>query len=407
MPMRSAVLTRRSSRFAVSNPWSHSGYANGVTDHRGCHFKQEEEAAWLSVTPVVRSLSPLALTDLTIAVAATDTGDNSTVQHAWGPMRSGVYRPDLWMTSSFVGGVVAGSSVTDGPAMYYMRGTRIPLASVPRTDVSGARPILLAKLYQASSNVISVNVAQSGVTGDLTSDPKSRMRRVTTMTGVDVVSNLETLPASAESSKQYSVDLFFELEYVVPVFGVPGVGNSITDNYGMTGWLSKMCYALSTPQRPIVPLNLGRSACSSATYTASAMDFLDLGLHAPGAIYLPCFTPNEARDIATADARHARYEALIARGRALGSKVVLWDSTPNDGYDTSQDDIRIYSQTWAQAQAAAGHAKYARMGRAVSTGAYPDRYANALWHYDSLHPSEAGADQMYPVGDVPLASFFH
>ena len=212
------------------------------------------------------------------AVASTETADVSTQNNLSVPTylgatnntstltATGAY-PFGWTLGTFNGqstGVVpAGQSTL---IQGQLESDWMPCQSLPRAD-GGIRPLVMLRAYVGSTNNYSF-IANTGLAGMRSADAISNRRilQLSTFNG-DGVGTL----ASTFSLAVTSPLVYVRVRHRNGVITVVAIGDSITQNDALvydslSNWLKRACNAISTPALPVIPMNLGWSSQTSATY---------------------------------------------------------------------------------------------------------------------------------------------
>lgn len=346
-----------------------SQYVTGNSGISTTYFKIEAEAPFSAVRVWYgeRNASGTPPT-LNAVVAATDTGDLSTINTSYTPMVAGVsynelssstvaygFRPVTWNGAATAVATLAPSATN---AAAYTVSDWIPCKSIPRSDVANGRPLALLRL--ANENAAGVFTTGNGaMTGYGTGVglPWYRIFATSGNSTTDGVGTLTNLPGSLSSVPNYEKYAWLEFLYDVPVRSVMVLGDSreaaAYSTYG-SSWATPALLALSTPTNPICISNFAGSGHAEYQFLALADEAMNVGF-VPTDIIVPGWSQNGfQQNHAGAEAYTGLMISYLQKWRKLGIQVWMTTDYGISGYSGASEAARQECIAKTRAWAAAG-----------------------------------------------------
>lgn len=393
---------------------SNGGAGAGTTQGNTYSYKFEAEGDFDAVRFMWLNHTANAVNNCKAVVAATETADISTVSNTTLPIAGGTTYNALrsgtdtygWNTVTWAGAstinIASGGSVAT-PAV--ATSDWITCNSIPRAD-GGTRPLLLLRLYQNGAvdgaHSFLSNVAYSNMRTPSTAN-RGRIVQIARAFGADAVGTLGTALSLATDC----IPIAVQFRYRRRGLSVVTIGDSLASNDalvtdGMSNWLHRACFDLSTPDFPITPSNLGYSSQTSATYLAASKVLLATML--PDVAFFAPFSPNDIatptrRSVWDGLARAADFLDFCATNRII---PIIWTPAPMDSYTAATDAFRVFVASEVRKMAVSKGIVVADMDAAVRKNATsPERWATAYYN-DGIHPNEAGVELMSSVAKAAI-----
>jgi lysophospholipase L1-like esterase len=271
----------------------------------------------------------------------------------------------------------------------------IPVASVPRTDTPGAKPLVTIRAVFAAGSGIPV---YGNGTDDFTnwatrSDGRKWIARRQQVEAVNTPSNFT-------STTNVSQSPIVGIQYLArgKVVTVMGVGDSITDGrstYLGEGFILPAVEELTATDLAVEYANIGWSGQAMNTFAERAIDALESDVVRPDILVMPVGSPNDpgnstitAAHLATWRSKRARLEAAARRA---GVPVVLWTMLPvNTAVNNwgASDSIRRDYNTEQLARKGILIADTAAAVSGTVTGGQTQMTSES--QSDGIHPNAAG-----------------
>lgn len=263
----------------------------------------------------------------------------------------------------------------------------LPLRSLRRRDVPGARPLLMVRQFAAAGFRLA-RANNSGFPADWAAASKGR-EIVNFYQSGNVVQAAFSAPNGPGPWLAATGVQFYSRARGATVLCT---GDSLMQGHALqsTEFYSPVHYAtarMSTLALPITLLNGGWSGSSSPNYMANARKHIDL--FQPDVLVLTAWTPNDTRDAATLEQSWARLLATVHYAISKGVIPIISTAVPFDLSEAS-DVLRRTANDRARSMGAAGAVLVADFDRAVSTGLTPARSRTGLHASSGSHLSPAG-----------------
>lgn len=361
-------------------------------------------------------------------VAATETAAVNNLTNAYSPIRGGTAYNVL--ASAGVAGSGGWIPVTWGGALSYTPPTPvdanhpvftssdiIPLASLPRTDVIGGRPLGMGRLAFAAG-------AFSGYTGAVmtanagyatSSLPSFRDLQMDWVNGSDGVATLATVPSEvpavgAGTQSGLGVSFWLEFTHNTALRHVVSVGDSwaegLYSTYSFMPWVNVAMAELSTQTAPIYVTNIGYGGAKAKTYLDNLDDFL---LSASGStvtdVIMPSFGQNSYIDnntnyVFNVEYMIGRQQDMLRKMKLLGIRVWIPNlGAPSAGGGGWADQGRQNALNWAIGECQKGYATLVdHDSQMTDYGQSPPMlYTQYLQSPQLRHPNPAGQRVMADI----------
>lgn len=268
-------------------------------------------------------------------------------------------------------------------------------SSIPRAD-GGIRPFSLVRTFiDGTLTPLAFQASYSSSLQTPSSPMRGRIIQSSNTVGSDGVAN----PALASTAATLGIEVFPIFRYRNPVLSVWICGDSLAANDGLvadkiSNWLTRACYDLSTPSRPVVPSNMGASSQTSKTFISITRTFLAAGVPAPSCLIIAPASVNDSGYDLNFQERHCS-QAVEAIKLAVDYKipyVIIYGLVPNDGINLSQDNIRKATNAKLKLIAQSAGVVYIDFP-ALGNGASPERYVQK-YKFDNIHFNELGIEEV-------------
>lgn len=329
-----------------------SGYVTGNSGITTQSFKIEAEAPFSAVRvwygekntsgtmPVIEAL-----------VAATETGAFNTVANAVLPIKGGATFNNLattthgWRRATFAGA----NSISPTPNLIANNGASyvvsdwIPCASLPRVDVSGARPMALLRIANTG---VGVYTTGNGTMTSYNSARGTAPHREMLVAGTpnDGINTITNIPATAPTGIGWEMYAWLEFMYDVPVRSVVIVGDSTSEassNAMGTSWALRALREISTPASPISVMNFAGSGHSHAQYLTLLDGALSTGMRPTDVIFQGWSQNGFGGHDKGAEDLIGRDMQYLLKLRDLGIKVWMTNAYGVNGYAGAQEAARL------------------------------------------------------------------
>lgn len=353
MPGTGGYLNRPPAVAGGSKMTDNSHYVTGANGVSTTHFKFEAESSftairvWFGTTNTSGTMPVIAA-----LVAATDTGamdtvSNSVLPKAYGTTYNNLITTDYgWNEVDWDLGV---ASKTPSPALgasnsaSYIVSNWISCKSLPRRDVTGARPMAVLRI--ANTLVGGVWSQGNGISSYTNGRGMPFYREMLSTNaandGVTTITNIPNNPATGFGWEKYA---WLEFLYDVPTRSVAIVGDSTHSsayNEFGTSWALKALREVSTPEKPISIVNLSGSGYTHSQY----LDLLDYAMDA-GCTFTDIIFQGWSQNGFTGTRRGA--QSLLARDmsyilklRNAGVNVWMTTSYGVNGYSGPGEMYRV------------------------------------------------------------------
>lgn len=345
-----------------------AGNALFVTGSSGVsttHYKQEAEAPFSAVRVWYAEKNPSGTMPIIAAVvAATDTGAIDTVANSLLPVVNGTtynalattgygWKAVTWAGAASVTPIVA--PVASYSASHVVSDW-IPCRSIPRSDVSGGRPMVVFRL--ANTEALGGFTQFNGVSGHPAGRGSPMYReQVSKNTLNDAVGTLTNLPTSAGDTYNYFKYAWLEFLYDAPIRSVVILGDSRSEsayNSYSTSWALAALREISTQNNPISVVNLAGSGHSHARYLALFDSYIAAGGVPTDVIFQGWSQNGFIGTYAGAEALLFRSMQYILKMRNLGIDVWMTTDYGVNGYSGVGEAARMQCVRAIRAWGASG-----------------------------------------------------
>lgn len=344
--------------------------------------------------------------------AATDTANNRSQVVIGGTAYTAVAAATStlgWRNVTWNGGAATVNLAAATIEVQYAVSDWIPLSSVPRAD-GGTRPLLMYRTHHDGSVDGAWGFRSGAGLANLRTPSSSARNRIIQL--CDLTGNAVSTPSTVGGLGTTMMEVFPIFRYRRPVLKVMGLGDSNTENSGLVAaifnnFLWRACADASTPDRPVVPLNMGCSSVGAANFWARGREILNAGI-IPDVLVVSPASVNDNYTSATSvdrlyETARARAVEALTFARAKGVKHIIWmPLLPYNSISTAALDAK-------RADYNAFLASLPNLSRlsfsGLGDGASPERWVAANnFNSDGVHPNEAAIESiMTPALAAELA----
>ncbi len=378
-------------------------------------YKLAADGPFVAVRLVLVNRSPNTIAGWRMTVATTETADASSNDNASQPIIGGTMYKQAAPAGTVNGHIPvtwAGSATTpnlvgSATSVTYLVSDRIPIASVPRTDVAAgtaaSRMGLLIVRCDSAGNAAAnaaVQAAVAGATALRDVNAANRGKTLTVFGGTAMAATPANSGIPGNSSNRM-FEVFPIFEYAQPAYTVMQVGDSTDKNdaivagvYNNWGW--RGCVDAGSSARAFSYLDCAASSRNSAEYWARAKELFAAGIIPDVLLIQPAsinddFTQANPGTILLAG--KARAAEIITLAAQYGIRHVCFRAIfPNSNLAAAKDAFRQDWNAWLQSFASsmgAGFIGTAGLSAGIVGGV--EQWI-AGTNSDALHPSEAGID---------------
>lgn len=361
-----------------------------------CALTQEVEAPFEAIRLLWLSHDEYPLPGCTARVASSQALALDQPELRFQPVRHGLAQPQDWRRVSWAGQPAVELPAAAGWAEPGMAlSDWVDLPSQPRSD-GPPRPLLLVRAHQPGSPSRPHTLNRRRLQALLEPGVATRDRLI------DVGGCVGDAVTHPDIRLAHDNQLFLLTPLVrltVPAFSVAAVGDSNTQGVGssagLTPWLRRACFDLSTPQRPVVPSVIGLAGQPSGVYEPLARRLL--ALWQPSVVFYSVFSPNDHLSNPQGMAQAmARAEQFVAHCRQQQMLPILTTPVPMHERSPAAQRCRREVIDRVRRWAAADGLALADFAAHTEDPQRPDHWLAAL-HQDALHPNDAGHEQMAGV----------
>jgi lysophospholipase L1-like esterase len=352
-----------------------------------------------------------------VAAASTDTLSEATATLRSQPHRSGTPYASAaadaaspgWVSATFAGSATGTLPQATSTYRFGVLTTDwMDISSVDRTDVSGARPALLMRMYGDIKFTSSGNITTDAggvVTAwrNNSSLPWYRVHDMASYTG-DGIADLTQNGGSISNS---IIHFAVEFDYSAPGLSVLAVGDSLTEGTVESGkyapWQYVACTLASSQTFPIAFQNCGHGGQTSATFDPPGLDMITL--LKPTHVFHQAYSSNDGDPTTTRIAlAMSRLNRTLAAAREVGARVCVWTPLATSSNDATEDAQRQALRTEILARSAAYSEFDVIDIESIMDGATPARML-AAYDLDGVHYNRAGMDVLAALGASYLQRF--